>query len=335
MASVLVMSRAKRHHYVPASYLTRFGVGGKVLVRPRGRRMYVTSVINVAVEAGLYEVRDAEGEPTDAVERALAGLEGTASTALTTIEQTQQLPPNGSAERETLATFLAVQFTRTPDHRELILFPERVAKYAADRAIDADLMTEYLQKVHLGFKPEDGEVRGALDFTHFALQDRASLTKDNAIRITFGTLRKLQPALLGMHWSLEVARRPRLITSDAPLVIWRKPSDRDPYWGVGVGNADEIRFPISPAMQLVMTPESREPVTRIEPDRVRACNADVAHACYRVVVGHPRREQQLERLDLPARPAVFRFHSGPGYRAMPDGTDEYLGEVIHVRRPRR
>jgi hypothetical protein len=70
------MPRAKRHHYVPASYLTRFGEGGKVLVRPRGRRMYVTSVINVAVEAGFYEVRDAEGEPTDAVERALAGLEG-------------------------------------------------------------------------------------------------------------------------------------------------------------------------------------------------------------------------------------------------------------------
>jgi len=156
----LVMPRAKRHHYVPASYLTRFGEGGKVLVRPRGRRMYVTSVINVAVEAGFYEVRDAEGEPTDAVERALAGLEGTAGAALTTIEQTQQLPPNGSVERETLATFLAVQFTRTPDHRELILFPERVAKYAADRAIDADLMTEYLQKVHLGFKPQDGEVRG-------------------------------------------------------------------------------------------------------------------------------------------------------------------------------
>jgi hypothetical protein len=148
--------------------------------------MYVTSVINVAVEAGFYEVRDAEGEPTDAVERALAGLEGTAGAALTTIEQTQQLPPNGSVERETLATFLAVQFTRTPDHRELILFPERVAKYAADRAIDADLMTEYLQKVHLGFKPQDGEVRGALDFTHVALQDRASLTKDTAIRLTFG-----------------------------------------------------------------------------------------------------------------------------------------------------
>jgi hypothetical protein len=329
------MPRAKRHHYVPASYLTRFGEGGKVLVRPRGRRMYVTSVINVAVEAGFYEVRDAEGEPTDAVERALAGLEGTAGAALTTIEQTQQLPPNGSVERETLATFLAVQFTRTPDHRELILFPERVAKYAADRAIDADLMTEYLQKVHLGFKPQDGEVRGALDFTHVALQNRASLTKDTAIRLTFGVVHKLQPVILALHWSLEVARRPRLITSDAPMVLWRKPSDRDHYRGFGVRNAEEIRFPISPAMQLVMTPESRGPVTRIEPDRVRACNADVAHACYRVVVGHPHREQQLERLDLPARRAVLRFHAGPGYRAMPDGSEEYLGEVLQIRRPRR
>jgi hypothetical protein len=66
--------------------------------------------------------------------------------------------------------------------------------------------------------------------------------------------------------------------------------------GLGINNAEEIRFPISPAMQLVLSPESRVPIRRIEHARVRTCNADVALACYSAAIGHPRRRQQLERL---------------------------------------
>jgi hypothetical protein len=73
----------------------------------------------------------------------------------------------------------------------------------------------------------------------------------------------------------------------------------------------------------------------VEPDRVRRCNADMALACYQVVVGHPRRERQLQALDLPAwRPAV-RFNIGPGYRVRPDDTEECMGEILHSWVPRR
>lgn len=161
------------------------------------------------------------------------------------------------------------------------------------------------------------------------------LPKDNAIRLAFGTVNVLEQAILRMHWSLEVARKPRLITSDAPLVLWRPPTRGDQFEGLGLDNAEEVRFPISPAMQLVLGHRQREPATRVEPDRVRACNADMALACYHVVVGHPRRERQLKLLDLPARPPVVRFNTGPGYKAKPDGTDDYMGEILHVWVPRR
>jgi hypothetical protein len=146
----------------------------------------------------------------------------------------------------TLATFLAVQFTRTPHKRERILFPERVAPYAGSREIDAALMSEYLENEHLGFKPEDREVAGALDYVNIALQDRQIFTKNNVVHLTFSTIDRDERLLLGMHWSLEIARKPRLITSDAPLVLWRAPSFRDRFQGLGLLNADELRFPSAP-----------------------------------------------------------------------------------------
>ncbi|MEV4201493.1 DUF4238 domain-containing protein [Micromonospora globbae] len=330
------MTRAKRHHYVPAAYLSRFGEGGSILVRRRGKpAMYATSVKNVAVEGGFYEITGDDGQPSDVIERALAGLEGAALSVLNDVEQNQQLPPLVSPARSTLATFLAVQFTRTPLHRERIMFPEQVARYARGREIDAALMAEYLEREYLGFRPQDSEVRAALDLTQYMLRDRDLFTRDNAIRLAFSTVAAIEQLLLGMHWSLEVARKPRFITSDAPLVLWRTPTPRDQFEGFGLKNAEEVRFPISPAMQLILTHTGRDPLTRIEPDRVRACNADTALACYKVLVGHPRRERQLQMLDLPGvRPAV-RFNTGPGYRVMPDGTEEYMGEILHSWVPRR
>lgn len=330
------MSRAKRHHYVPAAYLARFGEGGSVLVRRRGRHdLYATSVRNVAVESGFYEVTDEDGKPTDALERTLAGLEGEAIAALTEIEERQELPRPTSEAYGTLAIFLAVQFTRTPLTRERIMFPHGVSRYADGRELDDALMADYLERVYLGFRPEDSEVRAALTVSQYLLREPEFFTKDNAIGLAFSTVERVAQVIAGMHWSLEVARKPRLITSDAPLVLWRTPTYRDNFEGFGLGNAEEVRFPINPGLQLVLTHERREALRRIEPDRVRACNANMALACYQVIVGHPRRERQLKLLDLPARRPALRFNTGPGYKALPDGSEESMGDILHLWVPRR
>jgi hypothetical protein len=100
-------------------------------------------------------------------------------------------------------------------------------------------------------------------------------------------------------------------------------------------NADELRFPISPGMQLVLTHSDRDPVKRVEPARVRASNADLANACYSVVVGHPDWERQLGLLDLPPRHPVVRFNSGPGYQVGPNGTMEPMVDVMQMWVPSR
>jgi hypothetical protein len=175
--------------------------------------MYTTGVKNVAVECGFYELTRDDGRPSDVVERALAGLEGAALRTLTDVEESRQLPPLASPARRTLATFLAVQFTRTPLHRERIMFPARVAQYAGTREINLALMAEYLKREHLGFSPRDSEVRAALDWTQYLLHDRDLFTRDNAIGLAFSTIEALEQVMLRMHWTLEIARKPRLITS--------------------------------------------------------------------------------------------------------------------------
>jgi hypothetical protein len=168
-----------------------------------------------------------------------------------------------------------------------------------------------------------------------ALQDPAVLTKEFAIKVMLRSVDQLVPILLDRHWTLEVARKPRLLTSDHPLVIWRKPSPRDQYEGVGIANAEEIRFPLDPGKQLVLIPTEGPPVRSIEPNRVMACNADLASACHRFIVGHPNRPMPLQEVPLAPRRPVLRFNTGPLYEKQPDGSTIYRGEMLHAWVPRR
>ena len=78
------------------------------------------------------------------------------------IDKTNAPPDMGSPERTALASFMALQFTRTPEQRGRVLFAKDVAAYVGDRDINAELVAEYLERVHLGFQPGDAEVRAAL-----------------------------------------------------------------------------------------------------------------------------------------------------------------------------
>lgn len=161
------------------------------------------------------------------------------------------------------------------------------------------------------------------------------VSKEAAIRLSMSTVQPCAEALQQRYWTLEVARKPRLVTSDAPLVLWQPRTERDQYKGFGLADATEIRFPISPAMQIVLTSERRDAVVFVEPDRVRACNADLALASHKMIIGHPRRERQLRQMHLPGRRPVLRFNTGPGYRTGPDGEQQYIGDILHIWVPRQ
>lgn len=321
---------------MPRAYLARFGHNGRVLVRWRDKTGTIPmGVQNVAVECGFYEIEGPTGARSVAVEEALAGLEGDAAAAIQLIDRTKAPPDVGTPERTTLAAFMALQLNRTPEQRGRVLFAKDLAAYAGARKLDKMVVAEYLERVHLGFRPRDPEVSAALDLAQVVLRDPAVLTNEFAIRLMLESVDQLVPILLDRHWTLEIARKPRLLTSDHPLVIWRTPSPRDRYEGVGIANAEQVRFPLDPGKQLVLTVTQGPPVRPIEPDHVRTCNADIAGACHRFIVGHPNRPRPIQDVPLGPKRPVLRFNTGPLYEKQPDGSVVYRGEVLHTWVPRR
>jgi hypothetical protein len=159
------MSRAKRHHFVPRAYLERFGRDDRVAVRWRvAGRVIVTRTLNVAVESGFYTTEASDGSTSVVLEERLADIDGEADQAIEAVISNGAPPAPGSSQRETLAYCLAIQKSRTPEARALASFPNDVLAYAGNRAVDHELIAEYLERVHLGFKPKTGEIAGALTY---------------------------------------------------------------------------------------------------------------------------------------------------------------------------
>ncbi|MFI5593016.1 DUF4238 domain-containing protein [Amycolatopsis sp. NPDC051758] len=321
------MSGPKRHHFVPRAFLQRFGCDGRVSVRRRGRGRLITArALNVAVESSFYTTQTPEGGKSTEIEALLAEVDGPADKAIAEVIEKDELPAAGTAGREVLATYMAVQVGRTPEAREQVAFPENFLKYADGRRVDAKLMAEYLREVHLGFEPSDGEVAGAIKMVE-AAEVMGTLSHNDTVTVPLSVAEKYAGVLMRKHWSLEVARKPRFLTSDAPLVAWHKPTPADRYRGRGFGNAAEVRFPISSGHQLVLTDQPRPLVIRVEPARVRQCNADVAAGCHNFIVGHPNHPRQLHEVSLAEKRPTLRFSTFPGYRVDADGTEKDLGEV--------
>jgi hypothetical protein len=329
------MAGPKRHHFVPRFYLERFAEGGVLYVRWRDGREFRTGAGNIAVRSGFYDLTSPDGETSKDVEDWLEKIETPASAAMRHIDDTLVAPGLDDSDRIALSLYLAIQLARTPEQRERVMFPEQVTAFLAGRELTKDLIAEYLQDTHLGFTPEAGEVQGAFDFASYMLPGDGTVTPELSMQILFRTSRETAPALACMHWSVEHDRKGRLITSDGPLVLWRTPSPRDSYEGLGLNGCEEIRFPLDPFKQLVLTPKPRPASVRISPQRAAACNQDLAYACHNFVVASPREQGRTEQLDLPKKRPVMRFNSGPLFVEQPDGTLASDTEVLHTWVPRR
>ncbi|NEB03753.1 DUF4238 domain-containing protein [Streptomyces sp. SID13726] len=332
------MSAPKLHHYVPQSYLARFGRGDMVRVRRRcPPKTHLSNVKNVAAETGLYTITDENGAPSTAIEQELSGLEGQALAALRRIDESGMPPAAGTDDRELLCLYLAVQMARTPRKRTGPLFGRNVTDYADGREVDLALMTEYLTHKHLGHPPRKAEAQGAFDYYHGtrAMNGGNDPTHDEAVAVTFSSVTVCIPHYRARHWRLETSRKPIFLTSDAPLVLWRPETPRDAYEGFGLENAEEIRFPVSPTAQLVLVHDDGPSVEEVRLSRVHSCNQDLADTCQQVVVGHPDRHAALDKVQLRRRGPTLRFDSGPGFRKKPDGTVEPMGDILHMYTTRR
>lgn len=330
-------SANKRHHQVPRFYLERFSDSGKVTVRWRDGRTYATSPVNVAVESGYYDIPDGVGGVSKEIENGLADIETMADQVFKAIDRSGQLPSPSDPDTATLALFVGLQMARTTSHRERVLFPRRVVDWAAGREVTREAVDEYLSTQYLGFPPEPGEVDGAYTVVRVAMdQEPRTLTDEFAVEMMLTSAIEISRRLLPFNWSIEFDVNRAFMTSDSPVVLWRKPTPRDEYEGLGIENAAEIRFPLDPGKQLVFSRRLRRSRVDVGGHRVRRSNSDMAGAAHRFILGSPQNARQIAAARLDRWRPLIRFNVGPMLQAGTGGQVSMAsGDVVHMWTPRR
>ena len=325
----------KLHHHVPQFYLERFASAGEVTVRRRDGGAFTTGPPVVAAETGFYDIPDGLGGVSKEIENGLADIEGMTASVFRGIDATGQPPGERDPDSATLALFIGLQIARTTKHREQVLFPQRVLEWASGRKATPALVGEYLETQYLGFKPGAGEVDGAFTLVRVAGDEPATLTQEFAVHMMLTSAFDISNRLLGFHWSIEVDPRREFITSDTPVVLWRKPSRQDEYMGFGIENATEVRFPLDPGKQLVLSRRLRKPLLSVAVHRVRRCNDDMTGACHRFIVGSPANSREVDEQRLDRWRPVLRFNVAPAMEMGADGGVRPMGgDIVHMWTPR-
>ena len=308
----------KRHHFVPRFYLRGFSDHKKrvrMYARSTKRKPEVTSVNNAAVESGFYTVVEESGEESQRVERLLSLIEGQAKAAIDRMVK-GQFPPDVE-DRSALALFMAMQMMRTPEHRR---------QYEAS--------VDYMQKVMLegwtpeyvrerleqdGLKPTDEAVAEVMDVVENPDSYRFIPHQNEHIKIMLNIATKVAPVIAERAWLLGRCKTATFITSDHPVVWWSKPNETSEFMGVGVGNAEEVYYPLDRRYVLALALPGALPdgmVMQLVKDNVLFVNSLEASESHKWVYRHP----DDDRVDflIPEKPkALIEINGKPIFEEHP------------------
>ncbi|XLX38682.1 DUF4238 domain-containing protein [Ectopseudomonas mendocina] len=228
------MTVAKIQHYVPQFSLRNFGNGKKdqvwVYDKSSGRS-FPSNTKNVASESRFYDFVF-EGQVIS-IEPWLSELEGNAKSVISTILEADSLLALADEQKQTLASFLAVQLTRTKTFREeWSAFP--------------GMLREHLERN--GDQIAPGSQVGEI------LRDIAENdSKEQTARIVFNAPSTYSAHFLDKDWALaSTSKKHPFILSDNPLT--RQNMFSRPFRGnLGLMTPGiEIYLPLSPTRALAM-----------------------------------------------------------------------------------
>ena len=223
-------------HYVPRFVLRRFAAASRDTVHVYDKhtgKSFIAGTGKVAAENGLYDF-EFDGEDLT-LEPGLAGIEGTAAQHIQEILKDERLHLLNPLERGELARFFAVQFVRTPAHREMWR--------ELDTRMEAWLRQEGMREDFFAVDPRLGSRENA---------ERAFIARSlTRAPQTFGS------AFTAKDWVLmrtDVAS-PYFI-GDHPLVMHNS-RDHGPRGNLGLNVVGiEMYFPLSPRLALGMMCDS-------------------------------------------------------------------------------
>jgi hypothetical protein len=292
---------AKRHHYVPQSYLLGFADGNKRLmtVPLDGVESYIQSVENAAAESYYNAFVDEQGERSMVVEEQLSAIEGDGVSAIKRI-LSGEFPPKDQT-RVQLATYLGLQVARSPRTRAML-----------------DQIVDRTSKIMVAFSGPSG-TRKVLEDKGHELSDeeaaalwRTASAFDN-YRVTPHQNRQIQQMLDSIFplaepfavlpWGMVRFQHRALLTCDNPVGMWR-PADRSRHqgWthGIGVATADELWFPLDRRTALLVSPHLPTDGLRLRATTkwAQRINQIIALWAHRFIYHHPK-DDPLAGLWLP------------------------------------
>jgi len=316
--------RAKKQHYVPRFYLRYFAHDGSHFYAcdTFDGRSYGTRVEDVASASYFYDApldadtsTPGDRDPMQTLERRLADLEASASSALDAL--VNGIERNKAIDRSVrpeVARFLAVQVLRTQEARI-------TSSQLWERGLAALRREPLAPSLEAWLAQADRPDGAAITQAHLLLDGSVVQT--------------IADALLGHVWivGLNGTSTP-LWTSDHPVV--RKAHMHDPLVGTsGLASPGiEIDFPLSPTMVLILAERTyHADIARLDgktmaliSDSVTYLNAQQAAQCYRHVYASNDdfgllRRIRKERPDLfrPDRDRVDVVAPGPPPDALSEG----------------
>lgn len=228
------MTTAKVQHYVPQFLLRNFGNGKKDQVwvyDKSSNRSFPSNTKNVASESRFYDFVS-EGQP-QSIEPWLAELEGHAKSVISTILEADSLSTLADEQKQVLASFLAVQLTRTKTFREeWNAFPRMLREHLernGDQVAAVSQAEELLREI-----PEND-------------------SKEQTAGIVFSASSTYAAHFLDKDWVLAAtSRRHPFLLSDNPLTR-QNMIDRPLRGNLGLTTPGiEIYLPLSPTRALAM-----------------------------------------------------------------------------------
>jgi hypothetical protein len=246
--------RPEVQHYVPAGYLRSFRPDGESALfvhRRKGTKWFRQVPENIATRKNFYSILREDGTFDDRIEHMLArGIERPGLSALWQLKEGEVIPSWDT--RESIATFLAVQYTRVPEirdnmHRLLGI----VANAFTDEILeDRSWMAEHLQQTESMDRAKAERTARRLKSLVKAGHVRPVVRQEATMKMLFMAVEDSANGFMAMDWLVLVAPEPSFFTSDVPIYVSPRAIARE-HVGIATGG-NVMHVPLSSRRFLLM-----------------------------------------------------------------------------------
>jgi hypothetical protein len=301
-------SEPRKHHVVPASYLDRWSVDGRILQTDVNTgKAFPVSPRKAARDTDFYRVEsedlDRDLVPPLLFEKMLAEVEGAAVPAFDAAIDMDWIRFNRDAA-VCLASFVAFQLARGHRYRARIQAIVNSGFVEMYRDVTEDGMRD-----HLGGTPHEDELKSAMSFVDELKTGGITVGQQQAAAVwQIGeAAQRCLPILLSRRWHV-VSTGSELITTDEPVLLLAGPGwprGQQP----GLHTALIIAMPLSPNRLLVLaSPDLVDsgqydaPLNGFETDQI---NLELLANAHRWQFSTPSRRSALPLLPPPVPPWIL------------------------------